>query len=47
LNAERRIAQRSWFIIDKQGIVRYKKVLVPKEPFVSNDTLIEEIKKLK
>jgi len=47
LNAERRIAQRSWFIIDKQGIVRYKKVLAPKEPFVSNDTLIEEIKKLK
>ena len=47
LNAERRLAQRSWFIIDKQGVIRYKKVLAPKEPLLSNDTLIEELKKLK
>jgi len=46
LNTERKLAQRSWFIVDKQGIVRYKKVLAPKEPLVSNETLIEELKKL-
>ena len=46
LNAERRLAQRSWFIVDKQGVIRYKKVLAPKEPLVSNETLIEEVKKL-
>ena len=46
LNAERRLAQRSWFIVDKQGVIRYKKVLAPKEPLLSNDTLIEEVNKL-
>ena len=35
-NSERKIAQRAWFIIDKQGVVRYKKVLAPKEPLVEN-----------
>jgi peroxiredoxin Q/BCP len=45
-NAERRLAQRSYFIIDKQGVVRYKKVLQSKEPLVPNETLIEEVKKL-
>ena len=47
LNAERRIAQRSWFIVDRQGVVRYKKVAGPKEPLLSNDVLLEELKKLK
>jgi peroxiredoxin len=47
LNAERRVAQRSWFIVDKQGIIRYKKVLAPKEPLVPNEVLIEEVRKLK
>lgn len=46
LNAERRLAQRSYFIVDKQGIVRYKKVLAPKEPLVSNEVLLAELKKL-
>jgi len=46
LNAERRLATRSWFIVDKQGVVRYKKVLAPKEPLVSNETLLEELKKI-
>ena len=45
-NAERKLAQRSYFIVDKQGVIRYKKVLAPKEPLLSNDTLIEELKKL-
>ena len=47
LNAERKLAQRAWFIIDKQGVVRYKKVLAPKEPLMENDALVEELKKLK
>src|ERR1700752_1503264 len=41
-NAERRLAQRSYFIVDKQGVIRYKKVLAPKEPLVENDALIAE-----
>ena len=45
-NAERRLAQRSWFIVDKQGVIRYKKVLAPKEPLLSNEVLIEEVKKI-
>ena len=45
-NAERRLAQRSYFIIDKQGVIRYMKVLAPKEPLVENETLIAEVKKL-
>ena len=46
-NAERKLATRSYFIVDKQGVVRYKKVLVPKEPLVENDVLLAEVKKLK
>jgi peroxiredoxin len=46
LNAERRLAQRSYFIVDKQGVVRYKKVLVPKEALVPNEVLLAEIKKI-
>ena len=44
---ERRLAQRSYFIVDKQGVIRYKKVLAPKEPLVSNEALLEEVKKIK
>lgn len=45
---ERRLAQRAWFIVDKQGVVRYKKVNAsPKDPLLSNDVLLEELKKLK
>jgi len=46
LNAERRLANRSYFIVDKQGVIRYKKVLVPKEALVPNEVLIEEVKKI-
>ena len=46
LNPERRLAQRSYFIIDKQGILRYKKVLGRGEPLVPNEVLIEEVKKI-
>jgi peroxiredoxin len=43
---ERRLAQRSYFIVDKQGVIRYKKVLGPKEDLLPNNTLIEEVKKI-
>lgn len=43
---ERRLAQRSYFIVDKQGVVRYKKVLKQGEDLVPNETLIQELKKL-
>ena len=46
-NAERKLATRSYFIVDKQGVVRYKKVLAPKEPLVENDALLAEVKKIK
>ena len=46
LISERKIAQRSYFIVDKQGVIRYKKILGPKEDLLPNDTLIEEVKKI-
>lgn len=46
-NAERKLAQRSYFIVDKQGVIRYKKILQPKEPLVENDELLAEVKKIK
>lgn len=46
LGPERRLAQRSYFIIDKQGTIRYKKMLGRGESLVPNDLLIEELKKI-
>ena len=43
---ERRLAQRSYFIVDKQGVVRFKKVLAPKEPLLTNEALLAEVAKL-
>ena len=45
-NAERRLAIRSYFIVDKQGVVRYTKVLKQGDPLVPNDELLAEVKKL-
>ena len=45
-NSDRRLAVRSYFIVDKQGVVRYKKVLKQGDPLVSNDDLLAEAKKL-
>lgn len=45
-NPERKLAKRAYFIIDKQGVVRYKKVQAPKEPLVDNETLLAEVKKI-
>lgn len=44
---ERRLAQRSYFIVDKQGVIRYKKVVKQGEPLIANDALIEELKKIR
>ena len=46
LNAERKLAQRSYFIVDKQGVIRYKKILGRGEALLPNDTLLAELKKL-
>ena len=46
-NADRKLAQRSYFIIDKQGVVRYKRVLKQGEPLISNEELLAELQKIK
>ncbi len=46
LNKARRTAQRSYFIVDKQGIVRYKKLVNSGEGLVPNDVLVDEVKKI-
>ena len=38
---------RSFPFVDKQGVVRYKKILAPKEPLVENEELLAEVKKIK
>lgn len=45
LEPERRLAQRSYFIVDKEGVIRYKNVLGRGQPLVTNDVLVGEIKK--
>ena len=45
-NADRKLAQRSYFIIDKQGVVRYRRVLKQGEELLPNEELIAEVKKL-
>ena len=46
LNAERKLATRSYFIIDKQGVVRFKRVLKPGEELIPNEELLERVKKI-
>ena len=45
LDPERRLAQRSYFIVDKTGVIRYKNVLSRGQSLVPNDVLVGEIKK--
>ena len=45
-NAERKLAVRSYFIVDKQGVIRYKRVLKQGEPLISNDELLKEVEKI-
>jgi peroxiredoxin len=46
LNRESKLAQRSYFIVDKQGVIRYKKLQARGEGLVPNEQLIEEIKRI-
>lgn len=46
INRDRRIAQRSYFIIDKQGVVRFKRVLKAGEELIPNEELLEQLRKL-
>jgi peroxiredoxin len=46
-NPDRKLAQRSYFIVDKQGIIRYIRVLKRGEELLSNDELLAELQKLK
>lgn len=46
LDRERRLAQRSYFIVDKQGVIRYKNIIERGQPLVDNDALVAEIKKI-
>ena len=46
-NEERRIAKRSYFIIDKQGVVRFAKVMDKNSELLPNDEILQEIGKLK
>jgi peroxiredoxin len=47
LNPAQRVAQRSYFIVDKNGIIRYKKILEKGEGLLPNELLIEELKKIR
>jgi thioredoxin-dependent peroxiredoxin len=40
------VAQRSYFIIDRGGVLRYKKILVRGEGLVPNEALLDEVKKI-
>ena len=42
-----KVAQRSYFIIDRIGVLRYKKILQRGEGLVPNETLLQEIKKIR
>ena len=46
-NEERRIAKRSYFIVDKQGVVRFAKVMDKNSELLPNDEILQEISKLK
>ena len=46
LNPQSKLATRSYFIVDKQGMIRYKKVQERGEGLVANELLVEEIRKI-
>jgi len=45
-SAERKLAQRSYFIVDKQGVIRYKRLLKRGEPLIPNEEILEEVRKI-
>jgi len=40
-------AKRAWFVIDKQGVIRYVKVGAPGEPLLPNDEILKVLSELK
>jgi len=46
LNPQSKLATRSYFIVDKQRVIRYKKVQERGEGLVPNDQLVAEIRKI-
>ena len=48
LDEERRLAKRSYMIIDKEGVIRYKNIRPSgrKEHLLSTDELLKEVKKI-
>ena len=44
-NEKRRRARRSYFIVDKQGIIRFKKIMSGRK-LLPNEELFKEIKKI-
>jgi peroxiredoxin len=45
-NEKNRLAQRSYFIIDKAGIIRFKHVSADGRELLPNETLLEELRKI-
>ena len=46
LNPQSKLAQRSYFIVDKRGVIRYQKIVQRGEGLVPNEQLVEEIRKI-
>jgi peroxiredoxin len=45
-NADRKLAVRSYFIVDKQGVVRYKRVLKQGEALIPNEELLKQVEQI-
>lgn len=43
---ERRTAKRSYFIVDKRGNIRFKKIMPSNRDLLPNEDLLNEIKKI-
>jgi peroxiredoxin len=41
-----RLARRSYFIVDKEGTVRFKQIMPSNRDLLPNETLLEELKKI-
>lgn len=46
LNPKTRLAQRSYFIVDKEGMVRFKKVMESNRDRLPNEQLFEQLEKI-
>ena len=46
LTSKRPLARRSYVIVDKEGIVRFKKIMDSNRKKLPNETLLAELKKI-